>query len=81
MPSLMLRGLPLDLVARLRVYAREQGVRLPEAAARMLAAGLDGRDARKRGAAARWRDTTPEQRAAMTATARAAALAKHGEDA
>lgn len=76
-----MRGLPPDLVARLRVYAREQGVRLPEAAARMLAAGLDGREARQRGAAARWGGTTPERRAQMTATARAAALAKHGEDA
>lgn len=76
MPSIMLRDLPTDLVGRLRAYAHERDLRLPAAARELLTAALDARDARRRGAQARWQGTTPEDRHAMTAPGRAAALAR-----
>lgn len=72
MPSLMLRGLPSDLVGRVRAYATAHGCSTPVAAARLLTIALDHLDARQRGARGRWAGTTPEQRQAMTAAARAA---------
>jgi plasmid stability protein len=72
MPSLMLRGLPADLVARIRAYAQAHHLAVPDAAARLLASALDHLDARQRGGVGRWAGTTPAQRRTMTAAARQA---------
>lgn len=40
MPTIMLRGLPADLVARLRAYAERKGLGQHEAAVTLLDAGL-----------------------------------------
>lgn len=58
--------LPPDLAARLASYRAETGLSPRDAALALLTAALDARDARRRGAAARWRGTTPEQRRAIT---------------
>jgi len=70
-------SLPAELAARLASYRAETGLSPRDAALALLTAALDARDARQRGAAARWQGTTPEQRRAMTAPGRAAALDRH----
>ena len=70
--TLVLRGLPEPLAARLRAYQAETGQRPREAALTLLTAALDARAARQRGAAVRWDGTTAEDRRRMTAPARAA---------
>ncbi len=40
MPSLMIRGVSADLVARVRAYARSKGLALPAAVTRLLEAAL-----------------------------------------
>lgn len=62
MPTIMLRGLPADLVARLRAYAQQHNVPLPEAALRLLVIALDHLAARASGAAAVNATRTPEER-------------------
>lgn len=76
MPTLVLRGLPEPLVARLRAYQAETGQRPREAALALLAAALDARAARQRGAAVRWDGTTAEDRRQRTEKMRAARWAK-----
>jgi hypothetical protein len=68
--------LPEPLASRLASYRAETGQPVRDALLALLTAALDARDARRRGAAARWTGRTPEERAQMTATARAAALAR-----
>lgn len=62
MPTIMLRGLPADLVARLRTYAQQHALSLPEAASRLLVIALDHLAARAAGAAAVNATRTPEER-------------------
>lgn len=76
MPTLVLRGLPTDLAARLASYRSETGASPREAALALLEIGLDCRDARKRGGAAVWDDTTAEERRQRTEKMRAARWAK-----
>jgi hypothetical protein len=65
MPSLMLRRLPPDLVARIRAYAAELQIGTPEAATRLLTIGLDALASVSRGGHARREALTPDQRQAM----------------
>lgn len=51
MPTLMLRGVPGDLLARLRAYARQREISTLEAATDLLTRGLDGYAARSASAA------------------------------
>lgn len=77
MPSLMLRGLPADLLRRLRAYADRKGLGQREAAIAWLEAGeraLDDREARAARLRARHEASTPAERAAG---ARHAALVRH----
>jgi hypothetical protein len=77
MPSLMLRGLPADLVARVKSYAHALGLSLPAAAARLLVDGLGRHEARQAAGRATAESRTPEER---TAHARAAAEARWRQD-
>lgn len=63
MPSLILRGLSDDLMARLSRYAESQGMGRPSAAASLLAIALDHLDARSAGAAETNRVSAMERRA------------------
>ncbi len=52
MPTLMLRRLPPELLARIRAYAKAHDLRTPDAAVRLLTAGLDHLAARSAGGVA-----------------------------
>lgn len=69
MPSLMLRALPADLVARVKAYARAKELPLPAAAAQLLTIALDHLDARSAGAVAVNQQRTPEERSAAASKA------------
>jgi len=64
MPSLMLRGVPADLVARLRAYARSHNRSLPSAAIDLLTIALDHLDARAAGGRRSHAQLTPAERSA-----------------
>lgn len=64
MPTLMLRGLSADLMARIRAHAARLGLRPREAAERLLAQGLDLAESRAAGARAVNQRLTPAQRTA-----------------
>jgi hypothetical protein len=61
----MLRRLPAELIARVRAYAADLQIGTPEAAARLLAIGLDALASVSRGGHARREALTPDQRQAM----------------
>lgn len=68
MPTLMLRGLPAALVARLRAYADRKGLGQREAAVALLDAGLRAHERAVAAGQARGATLTPEQgRAAVQA--------------
>lgn len=79
MPSLMLRGLPADLVARLRALARGRAVSLSDVAAEMLTLGLQMTAGRAAGAEAVNAAMTPEERSERARRGAAARWAKRDE--
>ena len=62
--TLMLRRLPPELLARVRVYARAHDLRTPEAAVRLITAGLDHLAARSAGGVALHAGRSAEERSA-----------------
>ena len=76
MPTLMLRGLSADLVARVRAYAHGRGLSLPETVAALLTSALDGAEAQRVRATAMQAARTPEAR---QEAARAGARARWGQ--
>lgn len=62
MPTLMLRGLDRALMDRIAAYASKWSVGRADAAVRLIQAGLDHIDARRRGADAVNARLTPEER-------------------
>ncbi len=66
MPSLMLRGLSSDLLARVRAYHARAGLSLPDAAAALLELGLRAHERGVRAGQARAQTRTPEQQQAAS---------------
>jgi hypothetical protein len=64
MPTLMLRRLSPELMARVKAYAAQKQIGVTEAAAQLLAVALDHLDARAAGAASTNAGRTPEERSA-----------------
>jgi hypothetical protein len=77
MPTLQLRGLPVDLVGRIRRYARTQDLGVTAGVVRLLTIALDHLDARVAAGQAAHRDTTPEQRSAAARHAVTARWERH----
>jgi hypothetical protein len=73
MPTLMGRGLPNDLVRRVREYARHAQITTSEAIGKLLQIALDNLDARAAGGKARMQGLSPEERSDQ---ARSAAQAR-----
>lgn len=73
MPSIMLRDIPADVVARVRVFARSRGLSLVDGAVELLEAGLERRASQSAGGRAAAEQATPEVRQER---ARTAALAR-----
>lgn len=74
MPTLMLRGLPAALVARLRAYADRKGLGQQAAAVALLDAGLRSHERAVAAGQARAATLTPEER---TRVSRAGGRARH----
>lgn len=77
MPTLHLRQVPPDLMARLRAGAREREVPIDEYAISVLEHGTEAMDARARGARAVNDRLTPEERSER---ARKAVMARHAKE-
>ena len=81
MPTLMLRGLPAHLAARLKVYADTYGLGRGAAAMQLLAIALDHLEARKASGQAAQAKRTPEERSEAARRAVTARWARaRGED-
>lgn len=73
MPTIMLRGVAPDLVARIKAFADRRGLKLPAAVLALVESGLNHQEARSAGGQARSANQTPEERSDQ---ARAAAEAR-----
>lgn len=62
MPTIMLRGLPGELVGRIKAFGQRKGLKLPEAVVALVEKGLDSDDARSAGGKARAANLSPEAR-------------------
>lgn len=65
MATLALRGLPADLMARIKAYASARSLSPRDAALALLTRGLDDIDARRAGGLARQAGLSPEERSAL----------------
>jgi len=72
MPTLLARGCTPELAARVKAYARTEGLSVSDAVAHLLDAGLTSVARMTSAGLARWADTAPADRsAAMSRASRA----------
>lgn len=69
MPTIMLRGLPGELVGRIKAFGVRRGLKLPEAVVVLVEKGLDSDQARSAGGQARAANLSPEARSEQARTA------------
>lgn len=62
MPTIMLRGLPGELVARIKAFADHRGLKLPDAVVALVEAGLRFHAQSSAGGQARAANLSPEAR-------------------